>query len=506
MKKRFHVLLLLLGAFCAGQLEALEVNYWPVFTGQKDDETGLYHSWQGAGPFIFGRTTERFDVFGVRPLWVRFEDRERNRNSVHILYPLFNYRSAPEGVAWDVFNSLRFSSFTPEARDPSRTLHLFPFLFLRLDPDPDRQYFGIFPIAGQVQNQLGYERITWFLFPLNARLERGGTTTVAMPWPFIRFMHGEGARGYHIWPLYGYARQEGRYERHYWLWPLGYHVRNELWKEEPFEAFGFLPFYARSSSDRAVSESFVWPFFGYTDSRAPEYYETRYFWPFLVQRRGESYVNRWAPVYTHSVRSGVEKRWYMWPIYREEKKIERDLLHEKQQVLFFLYWNLRQSVPGHPEVAPAIKRHLWPFFSYWDNGAGRKQLQVLSPFEVFFPQNDIVRMTYSPLFAVYKRDHEENVRTRHSVLFDFITWDRQDEAFQLHVGPLFRYERQPENRAWEVIRGLVSFDSGDDQRRFRLFWRNRGNTRSEEEPAVSTSDDAPDAAQTSEPDQVSSQP
>lgn len=456
------------------QAAAVEVNYWPFFNGEREASADSFHSWQVMGPIIFGRTSERGGIFGVRPLFVQFEDRERDQSSTHVLYPLFNYRTTPYGNSWDILQTLRSSTFTPEGAEGSRTLHLFPFFFLRMDPEnPEREYFGIFPIAGQVQNQLGYDKITWFFFPFNARLERNGTTTVAMPWPFIRFMHGEGARGYHLWPLYGYAAQEDRYVRHYWLWPLGYHVRNDLWKEQPLEAFGFLPFYARSISDSAVSESYLWPFFGYTDSHSPEYYETRYFWPFLVQRRGASYINRWAPVYTHSIRSGVEKRWVMWPIYRQETRQERGLLHEKKQVLYFLYWNLRQSSLEDPELAPAVKRHLWPLFSYWDNGAGRRQLQVLSPFEVFFPQNDVVRAKYSPLFAIYRYDREEGARTKNSLLFDFVTWSRMDESFRLEAGPLLSYERSPERRHWEVIKGLVGYDSAREKTRFRFLWRGR---------------------------------
>lgn len=481
------ILLLCLSVLSARQATALEVNYWPFFTGEQVSEDADFHSWQALGPIFFSRSGGAADAFGMRPLWIRIEDNESDRSSFHLIYPLFNYRSDPQGSSWDILNTLRFSSFASEGRDPGQTLQLFPFFFLRLDPDPERQYFGIFPIAGEVRNMLGYDRIGWFFFPFSVQLERSGTTTVGMPWPFIRFMHGEGARGIHLWPLYGYARQEGRYHRLYWLWPLGYKVRNELWKEQPFEAFGFLPFYARSSSDSAVSESYVWPFFGYTDSQQPEYFETRYLWPLFVQRRGASYINRWAPFYTHSIRPSQEKRWIMWPVYREAQWEDRGLLVERKQVLYFLYWQMRQSSIANPELAPAVKRHVWPFYSSWDNGAGRRQLQVFSPLEVFFPQNDIVRVKYSPLFAIYRYQHEEGVKTRHSLLWDMVTWGTEKERFRLNVGPVVTYTREPEGRQWDVLKGLARFGSAG---RSSFFWMNRDKREDE-----AAEDAAPDSEQ-----------
>ncbi len=477
--------LFLLAVLTGQPARALEINYSPFFHGERETPDADLHRWQAIGPLVFAQTSPEKDAFGVRPFWVRFQEIERERNSLHILYPLFNHRSNPQGTTWDILNLLRFSSFSRDEAPASTTVNLFPFFFLRLDPnDPEREYFGLFPIAGNVRNLLGYDEIAWFIFPFSVRLERQNATTFGMPWPFIRFTRGDGAAGHHFWPLYGYDFRENRYERRYFLWPLGYRSTSELWKETPFRATGFLPFYAFTDSDRAKSRTYIWPFFGYTDSQTPQYFEKRYFWPLLVQRRGDSYINRWAPVYTHSIRSGVDKTWAMWPIYRHEKKIERDLLHEKTQILYFVYWNLRQSNPQNPEAAPAIKRHLWPIFSHWDNGAGRQQTQVLSPLEVFFPYNDVVRTLYSPLFAIYRRDRDQS-EVKDSLLFNFITWTRDPENSTFHIGPLWTHERAPETRRWEILKGLVAYNSAPDTPRFRLLWlpREKKETPAETDPS-----------------------
>lgn len=476
--------LFLLCGFAAPGASALEVNYWPVFTGQLDQEERI-HSWQSIGPIVFGERGGEQNVHGVRPFFVRFSEPERERSSFHVLYPLFNARYRPYGTSWDVLNLVRFQSFSgPGQEQPNRTFHLFPILFWGSHPDPDRSYFGIFPLAGQMHNLLTYDEITWFLFPLATRLVRGEVTTFGMPWPFIRLVRGPKTRGFHLWPLYGQVARENDFHHRYWLWPLGYHVRRELWKEEPFETFGFLPFYAYSSSDRAVSKSYLWPFFGYTDSQDPEYYERRYFWPLFVQRRGASYINRWAPFYTHSIRSGTDKKWILWPIHRRATWEERGLLNERTQVLFFLYWSHTQSSVDRPEAAPAVKKHLWPFYSSWDNGAGRRQVQALSVLDVFFPFNEVVRANYSPLFAIYQLDKEEGVRSRRSFLFNLITWNRlvKEDRVRLDVGPLFSYEGHPGGRQWEVLKGLLSYSREGKDRSFGGLWLNPPS-REDDEPS-----------------------
>lgn len=483
---RIHVHLLaatLLVGFWAPRASALEVNYWPVFTEWTDVGEEV-HSRENLGPLIFSETRPGERVRGVRPLYVAFDENEREAGGFHLLYPLFNLRERPYGLSWDVLKLIRYESFFREGDDPERSFQIFPFVFWQKHPDPERSYTGLFPVGGSVGSLFGYDRISWILFPLTARFEKGDETTVAVPWPFLRFVDGPETDGFHVWPLYGQVVREGRSSHRYWLWPLGYKVRRGLDTETPLETGGFLPFYAYSNSDRALSRTFVWPFFGYTHSRTPRYREQRYLWPFFVQRRGESYINRWAPFYTHSIRTGLDKRWILWPFFRQAEWEERGLLNERTQFLYFLYWSQTQSSVAHPDLAPAVKRHVWPLYSYWDNGAGRTQFQALSPFEVFFPFNDVVRTNYSPLFALYRTDVEEGVGSRRSFLFNFITTRREThtDTFQLDVGPLFNLDKRPEAVSWELFKGFVSYSHTAGDRSFGIFWINRPDPVADGEP------------------------
>jgi hypothetical protein len=83
-----------------------------------------------------------------------------------------------------------------------------------------------------------------------------------------------------------------------------------------------------------------------------------------------------------------------------------------------------------------LKRHLWPLFSQWDNGAGQRQFQLLSPLEVFFPNSDPIRQVYTPLFALYRYDQRAPGDTRHSFLWSLISWRNSPEEKEFHLGPL----------------------------------------------------------------------
>ncbi len=451
-----------------------EKNLWPAFVGEQQEVDEGFDHWQAAGPLIFSREANDERISGVRPFYIAFDD-QYDRGDFHVLYPLFNYRRRHAGHSWDVLTLLHYNrtqrSSEAGGEDSVVNLRLSPLFFYGRGPRPRDASFGIMPLYGDVQPLFGQDRFRWILFPLYIRVERNERILTLAPWPFIKTYRGEDAGGFEFWPFYGRRWVEDEFDRRYILWPFSYSVRRELWKDEPFEAFGILPFYTRSRSETAESQTFVWPFFGYTHSTDPEYSELRYFWPLVVQRRGENqYTNRIAPFYTRSIRRHRDRQWILWPFYRNEKTANRGLIEDRTQFLYFLYWSLRQSDPARPDAKPARRQHLWPIVSHWDDGAGRRQTQVISPLEVFFQHNRVVRHNYSPLFALYQRDIDETEeRSRHSLLFKLLTWQRRADDYRLNLGPLLTVEKEDENRGAELLKGLLGYHQEEG---LRLLWMN----------------------------------
>jgi len=392
----------------------------------------------------------------IRPLWLRQESGSKRDAAGQqaaqptvvehsFLYPLFSYRHSADGAAdWSLFKLVNFSRASgarksaDRSADAPHTFDLWPVYFSKQTGAPQTSYRAVFPIAGQIKSRFGYDSLQWVLFPLSFRSEKAGRVTQSIVWPIFKKRSGDGHAGFAVWPLFGLAEKEGEYRNRYFLWPLiydnaHYSAANASGGTPPRlslptrQAFGVLPFYAREIRPGSISESYLWPFFGYTrqDAPLPSYRETRYLWPLFVQGRGtEHTVNRWAPFYSHSVRRGVDKRWFVWPLFRHETWREQDLVRTKDQFLFFLYSSERQHSAAHPELPAARKAHLWPLVSTWDNGAGRAQVQLLSPLSVFFPNNEKIQLLYNPLFALYRRDQQAPTEVRHEVLWRAVTWQR----------------------------------------------------------------------------------
>ena len=63
-------------------------------------------------------------------------------------------------------------------------------------------YHALFPIYGTMKYRLGFDRLSWALFPLYVESVKKDTTTTYVPWPILRFIRGE-ENGFAIWPLFG---------------------------------------------------------------------------------------------------------------------------------------------------------------------------------------------------------------------------------------------------------------------------------------------------------------
>jgi hypothetical protein len=433
---------------------------------------GPVEAWQGGGPLFFGQLRPGGgSAGGFRPFYVRQEDADGRKTERDFLYPLLIHRENGGDHLWSLLSLVNFAGPKDPAAPGVRRFDLWPFYLSRDTGDPATSYHAVFPLHGTVLDRFGYDRVTWTLFPLYSRFEHRGVITTAALWPIVKIIAGDGQHGFALWPLFGWRATAGVDREQYYLWPLIYKDEAKLGEPSPEVKLGVLPFYARNQQAGALSETYLWPFFGYTHRTAPIHYdETRWFWPLLVQGRGDDRrINRWAPFYTHSNIQGDDKHWVLWPLFREEKWTDRGLLQTKTQFLYFLYWSLQQRSAAHPALAPAHKTHLWPFLSDWDDGAGHRQFQVLGSLEVFFPYNEPVRLAYDPFFALFRYDQRAPGDVRGSFLWDAITWRRSPTHREFHLGPLLSVVSGPGGRRVALGGGLIGLQRGPEERIGQLF-------------------------------------
>ena len=493
---RSHRLTAMLGltAAMATAAHAEERNIWPLWVGQTKEtpaqtpstatspaappagETApiaAFESWTSAGPFLFGQPlpTEppRLDratrVSGFRPFYVRKTDAAGQTTNVYVLPPLFQYTYSPFGSRWSVFSLINRSSPAathvsgPASRERT-AFEVWPFYLSRQTGNPETSHRALFPVYGSVNHRFGLDRWNWVLFPLYGRFEKNGVVTTTAPWPFLKVMRGEGNSGFELWPLFGQRSKVGEYREQFYLWPLIYKNEKDLSEPQPDVRLGVLPFYASTIDANSRSKTYLWPFFGWFDRTAPvRYHESRYFWPLFVQGRGDDrYVNRWAPFYTRATGKGVDKTWILWPLWRQRVSDEDAIIQTKRQFLYFVYNSTVQRSATNPDAAPAHKTHLWPLVTVWDNGAGRRQIQALSPLEVFFPHNETMRTVYTPLFAVYRYDRSSPENSRHSLLWNLVTWKRAPDRREFHLGPLLGVEKHAEQKRIALLAGVIGAD------------------------------------------------
>lgn len=460
--------------------EAVVINNWPFFL-KVEDEQGVPVRYES-----FARIYEKSEqggetVTALRPFWVKFEDEAAESTHSFWLPPLVSYYEDPKGDSFQFFSFIqRERTQVGEDGTEARRSMVFPIWFHSESPgNPEGSHTGLFPLAGSVNDFFFFGRVRWFLFPLYASFERGVEKKQYAPWPIVQSQTSSDglSGGGGVWPLYTHFYREGddssAYQKHFFLWPLIFHVKDEMDREQPRIREGVLPFYSRESSSHSKELNVLWPFFGHGYDEEPEYYEeTRYFWPLFVQGRGdEDYLNRWAPFYSYSNYGGTEKWWYLWPLVRIRQSEDKGMLVRRSQLLYLLYWNETQWEARSDNARTASKTHVWPLYSGYDNGAGLKQAQILSPLNVFYPNSKSVRALYSPMFALFRYQHDENSNhTVQTALFNMVSEETRGDRTRFSIGPLFEHETAPGEAKTQLLRGLLGISEKNDKKSFQLLW------------------------------------
>lgn len=436
-------------------------NLWPVRTVTESAE-GTATRTEALGPLFFEEKRAERTESGLRPLFLHREFAAEDRTQDYYFFPFFRRERHGAATRWSFFSLINYDRRPADsAAAPAawQAFDLWPFYFSRRSGDPATSYRALFPLQGTIKRRFGNDRIDFTLFPLYSRWQKGERVETDLVWPIFREIHGGGESGWAFWPLYGHREKDGgaTSRSRFIVWPL--------WLEKDRAVEGgtdslraSFPLFSHRRAPGLRDD--MWLFWGSLHRTAPTAYdETRYLWPLWLQGRGADgrVVNRWAPFYTHSVKpSGDEKKWFLWPLLREEKWTDATLAQTKTQVLYFLYWDLEQRDRFRPAAAPARKRHLWPLFSYWDNGAGRRQLQALSPFEVFYQHDPEVRQLWSPLFSLYRLDRAAPDKVRTSFLFNLVTYRRDAAVWKFDLGPLCRLARDDGRTRFSLLPALFA--------------------------------------------------
>ena len=161
--------------------------------GDRSDPAGRVTAWAAAGPWVFAKPApDAGTTSGFRPFWVQTTEANGAVRTATALYPLFTYRADADTYAWSFLELIKRSGRKDGAPAPQSTLEnsaafeAWPFWFSRRTDDPAESYRALFPVAGTLKRRLGFEALSWKLFPLHVEAQHRGATTTWTPWPIIR--------------------------------------------------------------------------------------------------------------------------------------------------------------------------------------------------------------------------------------------------------------------------------------------------------------------------------
>jgi hypothetical protein len=434
------------------------------------------HRTEAAGPFFYSEQKETQHIWAVPPLLSFTRDPETESQEIDFLYPLMTYDRFGDQYRWQFLQVWSFSGGPTQVESARNRFTLFPLYFQRRSSDPNENYTAVFPFYGHIKNRLFRDDTFVVMWPLYAQTHKRDVVTDNYLVPFFHLRHGEGLRGWQFWPLIGNEHKDvttqtnrfgdvttiGGHDRFFTLWPLFFNERNGIGTANPEWQQGSIPAYSFLRSPQRDSTTVIWPLFNYVDDRQKKYREWDAPWPLIVFARGEGKTTtRVWPFYSRAQSPTLASGFYLWPIYKYNETHSPPLDRRRTRILFFLY---NDVVEKNTDTGGFRRRvSLLPFFTHRRDFNGNTRLQALSIVEPFVPLSKSVERDYSPLWALWRAQH--NVKT--GTTSQSLLWN------------LYRRETTPATRKCSLLFGLFQYQSNPEGKNMRLFYIPLGGTKPE---------------------------
>ena len=423
------------------------------------------------GPlFERAESADGMKLLATRPVFSTVEDPARDRSLYDYFWPLGTSRTLHDENQWRFLFFFGFNHTTNDPGDRYRTW-LIPFYFQGRDASGET-YRALFPLGGTIKDFVGRDEVSFVLFPLYSSSALNDIRTVNFLWPLISRTTSDGGRirRGRIFPFYGYNRQEGKFDKQFILWPF-YTDTKYHYEKGHGRGHMLFPLYGRVDLD---TEKTVWllpPFFRFTDA---EHQDITYApWPFFQRRVGNGIDQLYLwPIWGKKIIESRDTRFYLWPVFwtqtdeRPGEKVDRFHL-----VPFFSHTAVRAAstnASGHAGGDVLARRHkFWPLYSYRRDGdATRLRFVELWP----FAEAPAVERNLAPFWSLVER------RTRGEDADTEILWGlyrsqfRGDAGAYVSLFPLADYRATPDDRSWNLLKGLIGYERKASQKSLRLLY------------------------------------
>lgn len=425
------------------------------------------------GPLYYQEQAGSKTVMAFPPFYSSTDDPELEYQEIDVLYPLLTYDRFGKESRVQLFQVISLSDSSEQDESVRQKLSLFPLYFQQRSTNAALNYTAFFPFHGTLKKRMLRDEIRFTMFPFYGMSRKRDVVTRNYLYPFVHLREGHRLSGWQVWPLLGREVREPHsitnylglenfvpgHRRDFALWPFMFRNHNEIGTTNELHETAVLPLFSLSRSPNRDSSIFLWPFFKYTDDRENKYREWGFPWPLWGVARGEGkHMNRFWPLFSQGHNDdGIERNYYLWPLWKGEFARADSLDRRRRRVLFFLWSDL---VERNPNTGREMHRQdLWPFYTYRQQLDGRERLQVLSLLAPLLPNNKSIERNWSPLWALWRT--EKNPATR--VRSDSLLWN------------LWRREVSPEGRDNSYFFGLVQSRKTADGTAWKWFHIGSGN-------------------------------
>jgi len=423
---------------------------------------------EAAGPFYSLEQKPGERTLSVPPFFSRVEDSTIDALTIEVLFPGIRYaRYGPE-YRFQIGQLLSWSGGGNADGSKSHRTTVFPFYFRQKSTNPALEYKAVIPFYGHIEHRLFRDEVNWVMWPGYVQTRKKDVVTDNYLVPFFHLRHGDGLKGWQLWPLLGSEHKEittttngfgdtslvGGHDKFFALWPFYERARTGIGTTNPVSERLVLPLFHVERSPLRDSTSYLWPLgVTITDDREKKYREFDAPWPFVVFARGEGKTaNRVWPLYGHAHNPYLQSDFYLWPLYRYSRAHSDPLDRERTQVLFFLYSDVSEK---NTQSGKAFRRtDLWPLFTARRDMKGNERLQVLALIEPFIPNSRSVDRAWSPLWSIWRS--ERNAST--------------GASSQSFLWNLYRCDATPASKKCSLLFGLIQYQSGSEGAHWRWFY------------------------------------
>jgi len=423
---------------------------------------------EALGPLVYHQRVEDSRLWAVPPALSYEVNRETDYEQLDVLWPVLTWRRYGAEARLQLLQLFNLTSATTQAGTNVHRLTLFPIYFQQWSDAPEQNYWALFPVHGTIRDRFFRDEIRFSLFPLYAQSRKRDVVTVNWLYPVFHVRHGQGLRGWQVWPVAGHERKEPTWKTNAWgetelvpghekwfaLWPLFLRQESGLGSTNPMRTEAVVPLYSFQRSPGRSSDSFLWPL-GLTHiiDRDRQYEEWQLAYPLIVFAHGPGKTTRrvW-PLFSQAHNAELTSEWYLWPLYKYNARRSGEMVRERRRVALFLYSDARMT---NLEQRVAQRRvDVWPLASWQRDTQGRERLQVLSLLEPFFPNQRGIQVNYSHLWALWRSESNAQTGARSQSLL----WN------------LYRHESAPDRKKSSLLFGLIQYEAGPEGRRWRLFF------------------------------------